>query len=155
VGTIPITMPSASTHSLVKALRSVPDFSVLDDHALLQVAGGSTNLFWPTGSTIFEPGSPSDELYIVLSGEVSVIDPNEGQEVEVSRVGSGESFGELSLLLARKHSKIAKAVEDTELLVLPKESFDEVLAGNPDLAEQFRRRLEERTSLAGEVPDST
>ncbi len=148
-------MTSAGTHSLVKALRSVPDFSVLDDHALLQVAGGSTNLFWPAGSTIFEPGSPSDELYIVLSGVVMVIDPNEGQEVEVSRVGSGESFGELSLLLARKHSKIARAVEDTELLVLPKESFDEVLAGNPDLAEQFRRRLEERTSVPGEVPDST
>jgi CRP/FNR family cyclic AMP-dependent transcriptional regulator len=146
---------TSATHSLVKALRSVPDFSVLDDHALLQVAGGSTNLFWPAGSTIFEPGSPSDELYIVLAGEVSVVDPDEGREVEVSRVGPGESFGELSLLLARQHSKIARAVEDTELLVLPKESFDEVLAGNPDLAEQFQRRLEERTSVPGKVPDST
>jgi CRP-like cAMP-binding protein len=85
---------------------------------------------------------------------VSVIDPDEGREVEVSRVGPGESFGELSLLLARKHSKFAKAVEDTELLVLPKESFDDVLAGNPDLAEQFRRRLEQRTSVPGEIPDS-
>jgi CRP-like cAMP-binding protein len=148
-------MTSPSTHSLVKALRSVPDFSVVDDHALLQVAGGSTNLFYPAGSTIFEPGSPSDELYIVLAGEVAVIDPDEGQEVEVSRVSQGESFGELSLLLARKHSKFARAVEDTELLVLPKESFEEVLAGNPDLAEQFRRRLEERTSVPGKVSDST
>jgi CRP-like cAMP-binding protein len=148
-------MTSPSTHSLVKALRSVPDFSMVDDHGLLQVAGGSTNLFYPAGSTIFEPGSPSHELYIVLAGEVAVIDPDEGHEEEVSRVGPGESFGELSLLLARKHSKIARAAEDTELLVLPKESFEEVLAGNPDLAEQFRRRLEERSSVPGEVPDST
>src|SRR6266702_6415527 len=117
------------THSLVKALRSVPDFSGLDDHTLLQIAGGSMNLFWSAGSTIFEAGMPSEALYVVLAGEVRIVDPA-GGDVYVSRVGPGASFGELSLLLATTHSKRAEAVEDTELLVLPRDSFEEVLAGS-------------------------
>ncbi|HJP65591.1 MAG TPA: cyclic nucleotide-binding domain-containing protein [Actinomycetota bacterium] len=142
------------THSLVKALRSVPDFSGLDDHTLLQIAGASLNLFWSAGSTVFEPGSPSEALYIVLSGEVRIVDPKANGDVEVSRVGPGRSFGELSLLLALKHSKRAEAAEDAELLVLPRESFEEVLADNPELAQQFQRRIEERRPVAGEMSDS-
>ncbi len=142
------------THSLVKALRSVPDFSGLDDHTLLQIAGGSMNLFWSAGSTIFEAGMPSEALYVVLAGEVRIVDPA-GGDVEVSRVGPGASFGELSLLLATTHSKRAEAVEDTELLVLPRDSFEEVLAGSPDLAEQFRRRIEQRSAVSGQVTESS
>ncbi|MFN2589543.1 MAG: Crp/Fnr family transcriptional regulator [Actinomycetota bacterium] len=147
-------MRTPSTHSLVKALRSVPDFSGLGDHTLLQIAGGSMNLFWSAGATVFEPGSPSEALYVVLSGEVRILDPADG-DAEVSRIGPGSSFGELSLLLATKHSKRAEAVEDSELLVLPRGSFEEVLDGNPELADEFRRRIEQRKGLSGEVKDSS
>ena len=147
-------MKTPSTHSLVKALRSVPDFSGLDDHTLLQIVGGSMNLFWSAGSAIFTPGTPSEALYVVLAGEVRILDPSNGG-AEVSRVGPGSSFGELSLLLAKTHSKIAEAAEDTEVLVLPRGSFEEVLAGNPELAEQFRRRIEERRPMTGEVSEAS
>lgn len=147
-------MTTRDTHSLVKALRSVPDFSALDDHTLLQIAGGSMNLVWSAGSAIFEPGTPSEALYVVLAGEVRIVDPSQ-DGAEVSRVGPGSSFGELSLLLSETHSKRAEAVEDTELLVLPKGSFEDVLEGNPDLAQQFQRRIDERRSMAGQVPESS
>jgi CRP-like cAMP-binding protein len=152
--TIPGTAMTTPTHSLVKALRSVPDFSGLDDHTLLQIAGASLNLFWAEGSVIFEPGSPSEALYIVLAGEVRIVDPAQDGGLEVSRVGPGRSFGELSLLLAMKHSKRAEAAEDAELLVLPRESFEELLEHNPELAQQFQRRIEERRPVTGEVTDS-
>jgi CRP-like cAMP-binding protein len=90
----------------------------------------------------------------VLAGEVRIVDPSR-DGAEVSRVGPGSSFGELSLLLSETHSKRAEATEDTELLVLPKGSFEDVLAGNPDLAQQFQRRIEERRSMAGQVPESS
>ena len=45
-------------HSLVKALRSVPGFSALDDRDLLQIVGASVNLHWPTGAIVFEEGAP-------------------------------------------------------------------------------------------------
>jgi CRP-like cAMP-binding protein len=142
------------THSLVKALRSVPDFSTLDDRTLLRIVGASVNLFWRAGSVVFEKGSPSQALYIVLSGKVRISEDLDGEEVEISRVGPGESFGELSLMLRTTHQRNAVAVEDTELLVVPATSFEELLASNPDLDALFRRRLEERLAVKGEVSEA-
>lgn len=142
------------THSLVKALRTVPDFKSLDDHALLRIVGASVNLSWPAGSVVFEKASPSEALYVVLSGEVRILDIVDGEEREVSRVGSGESFGELSLLLQTTHTKKAEPVEDTELMVIPEESFQELLDSNEELGAHFRRRVEERVPVRGEVSDT-
>jgi CRP-like cAMP-binding protein len=139
------------SHSLVKALRSVPDFASLDESTLLDVAGACINLAWPPGRTIFERGSPSEALYIVLSGSVRISEDVDGRRVDVVRVGPGASFGELSLLLHTTHTKDAAAEEDTELMVLPKESFQALLASNPDLAQYFRRRLAERLPPAGQI----
>jgi len=67
-------------HSLVRALRRVPDFSSLDDGILLKVVGASANLFWPAGSIVFERGSPSEALYIVLGGSVRISDGGDGRD---------------------------------------------------------------------------
>jgi CRP-like cAMP-binding protein len=148
-------LPEPVSHSLVKALRSVPDFESLDDHALLEIVGASMNLMWPAGGFVFETGSPSEALYIVLSGKVRILDVVDGNEVDVSVLGPGDSFGELSLLLRTTHSKAAQAEEDSEIMVVPKESFEELISLNPDLAAYFRRRLEERLPVRGETPGAT
>jgi CRP-like cAMP-binding protein len=140
------------THSLVKALRAVPDFASLDDRTLLKILGASVNLFWPKGKAIFETGSPAEALYVVLSGEVRIFDTASGREEEISRVGPGDSFGELSLLLRTTHTKNAVAVDDCELMVVPRDEFEALLASNPEVAGQFRRKLEERMPIQGEEP---
>jgi CRP-like cAMP-binding protein len=132
------------THSLVNALAAVPDFAALDDRTLLQVVGASANLVWSGGSVVFEKGSQSEALYIILSGRVQIVDAVHDEELEIATLEPGDFFGELSLLLHTTHSKTARALEDTELMVLPKESFQELLASNADLAGHFRRKLETR-----------
>ena len=131
-------------HSLVQALRRVPGFDVLDDRDLLRVVGASVNLAWSNGSMVFEKGSPGDALYIVLSGEVRIYDEVDGTEVEITRIGPGDFFGEISLLLDSEHTKNVQAVEDSELLVLMKEPFWALLEKRPDLAEIVQKRLEGR-----------
>jgi thioredoxin reductase (NADPH) len=143
------------THSLVKALRAVPDFASLDDHTLLGIVGASVNLFWPAGSLVFEKGSPSEALFVVLSGEIRILDTVDGKVQEVSRLGPGESFGELSLLLQTTHTKNAEAVQDSELMVLPEESFQELLDSNEELSAHFRRRVEERGPVRGEISETS
>jgi CRP-like cAMP-binding protein len=91
---------------------------------------------------------------VVLSGEVQILDIIEGQEREVSRVGSGASFGELSLLLQTTHTKKAEALEDCELMVIPEESFQALLDSNEELSARFRRRVEERIPVSGEVSET-
>lgn len=141
---------NGDTHTLVKALRRVPDFAELPKHTLLAAVGASLNLAWRSGERIFGHGDAGDALYIVLAGEVRILD---GDGSEVARIRAGDYFGELSLLLHTTHSKTAEAVRDTELLVIPKGSFQELLEGNPELASHFRRKVEGR--LPPQAPGST
>jgi CRP-like cAMP-binding protein len=134
-------------HSLVSALAAVPDFAALDDRTLLQIVGASANLAWSANSVVFEKASPSEALYIILTGRVQITDVIESEEVEVATLEPGDFFGELSLMLHTRHTKTARALENAELMVLPKESFRELLAANADLADHFRRKLETRLAV--------
>lgn len=136
------------SHSLVKALRGVPGFSTLDEPTLLSIVGASSNLFWRAGSTVFRQGAQGDSLYIVLSGQVRIFDEND-RDVDEERLEPGGYFGERSLVLDLTRAKCAEAVEDTELLVLPKQAFDTVMAANPGVAEHVRERLAQFTPAAG------
>ncbi|MGH2707457.1 MAG: cyclic nucleotide-binding domain-containing protein [Actinomycetota bacterium] len=121
-------------HSLVQSLRSIADFSTLDERSLLTIVGESMNLFWKAGSHVFRRGAPGEALYIILSGEIAILDER-GQEVV--RLGPGDSFGELSLLLNTSHRRDAIAITDSELVVFPKEAFIAILERNPPLARHF------------------
>ncbi len=134
------------THSFVKALRAVPDFEDLDDRTLLKICGASSVLYWPSGRLIFEQGSPGDALYIVMSGAVRIFDSDGGGEDEITVCSRGDYFGELSLMRNTTHSKGARSLEGTELMVVPRGSFEALLESDPDLAAYFRRLFEERAA---------
>jgi voltage-gated potassium channel len=131
------------SHTLVRALRTVPAFTALDETTLCDIVGASSNLVWRAGSPIFEPGDPAEALYIVLSGGVRIVDES---EQEVARLGPGDFFGELSLLRRTSHSKRAEVLEDSELMVLPQQPFEALLAEDPVLTEAVRSAMEARLS---------
>jgi CRP-like cAMP-binding protein len=63
---------------------------------------------------------------------------------EIRKLGPGDYFGEMSLLSDTTHTKSVVAVEDSELLVLMKEPFRELLEGNDELAAEIQKTLESR-----------
>jgi CRP-like cAMP-binding protein len=139
-------MPNRVSHSLVKALRHVPAFAALDEPTLLELVGCSANLNWGAGQVIFDVDDHAEALYVVLSGRVRIVEP-EDQHV-VATIGQGDYFGELSLMLDTKHSKTAITGTETELMVVPRESFQEILQTRPELEAFFRRQMESRLGLA-------
>lgn len=117
----------------------MPDFASLDDALLLRIVGASSNLFWPAGAPVFEAESPSEALYIVLSGRVAIRHGGPDADV-IGDIEPGDYFGELSLLSNSRHSRTATAEEDCEILVLPKRSFEALLEVDEDLAAQVRNK---------------
>jgi CRP-like cAMP-binding protein len=47
------------------------------------------------GEVIFDEGDPSDQLYVIQSGEVELVRETEARERVVARLGPGDFFGEL------------------------------------------------------------
>lgn len=134
-------MEGRVTHSLVNALRAVPSLGTLDDRTLLSIVGESSNLAWAAGSKVFEHGTPGDALYVVLSGGVRVVAPD---GTEIVSLAAGAYFGEFSLLLGTDHQSDVIAIEDTELMVVPKECFDAIVAENPELARSLQDTVAQR-----------
>jgi CRP/FNR family transcriptional regulator, cyclic AMP receptor protein len=123
----------------------VPSLSELEDRTLLAIVGDSANLFWRAGSTVFAKGSPADGLYVVVSGAVRVLGDG---GVVLGELRTGDFFGELSLLEGVAHGRDVVAVEDTELMVIAKECFDDLVGGNPDLARSIRETAAQRGAPA-------
>ncbi len=132
----------------MRALQQVPAFASLDESTLLRVVGASSNLFWPAGACVFAAGDRADALYIVLSGSVRILEDADGEPREVARMRAGDFFGELSLLLERRHSKRAEAVEDSELMVVASDPFRELLESSPELEAHVRRTMDDRLASA-------
>jgi CRP-like cAMP-binding protein len=147
--TAPSARPTAYAHSLVTALQAVPSLSVCDEETLLCIVGDSVNLVWPAGERVFEPGTQSEGLFIVLSGRVRILGDNGG---EIAELGPGEHFAELSLLFGTAHRRAAETTENTELMFVPKQRFDLLLEANPELAAGIRRKADERLDANRTLP---
>ena len=96
----------------------------------------------PAHETIFRQGDPGDKFYIITSGKVRIFRKSEeGVETDLSRLGPGDSFGEMALLTGKDRSAYAETVEDTHFLVLAKEQFDGVLKNHPDVSLVFIKQM--------------
>jgi CRP-like cAMP-binding protein len=126
-------------HSLVLALRDVSSLGALDDDALLELVGASLNLHWSAGSRLFSKGDEGDALYVVLSGAVAVQDGGR----EITRIDPGDYLGERALVRDQPRTLDAVALEDSELLVVPKAAVARLLEERPDLAAAVTERLAE------------
>jgi CRP/FNR family cyclic AMP-dependent transcriptional regulator len=87
-------------HEDIKAfLRRVPLFAGLTEPQFEQLAAGSARRSYPKGRTIVSEGEPSQSMYILLAGRAKVQrSDSEGKEVILAVLGSGEYFGEMSLI---------------------------------------------------------
>ena len=101
---------------------------------------------------IIREGTPSDGLYVVLSGEVEV---RKGK-LHLATLREGEIFGEISLLQKQPATASVTASRRTSLLRLPREAFDQIILTHPqvlmlvsELSESRQRQTE--AALSGEL----
>jgi CRP-like cAMP-binding protein len=116
----------AAAHRAV--LASVPLFRDLPETELATLAGSLRTRRYRRGEVIFHQGDPGDSLHIILAGRVKISSPSEtGVEAILTSLRPGEFFGSLALLDGAPRSASATAVEATETLILPRETFRQLV----------------------------
>ncbi|MCC3159155.1 response regulator [Hymenobacter sp. 15J16-1T3B] len=101
----------------------------------------------PKKQTIYREGDEPTRLYFVQSGRVKTIKTTAaGKELITGIYGPGEFFGYMPLLEHTKHSDSAVAVDDSELVYIPKDDFTQLVLRNPEVSQQFIRLLAGRVS---------
>ena len=113
-------------------LKNVPLFSCLNDQELADIEKVAIKKTFPKNTILFSEGDTTDALYVICDGKVKVtIDDNEGKEVILSMFGTGEYFGEMSLLDDEPRSANVTTKETTQLLIISKNDFMDFFSSNP------------------------
>jgi CRP/FNR family transcriptional regulator, cyclic AMP receptor protein len=90
---------------------------------------------YPKNTIILSEGDSSDSLYLILSGKVKVfLNDESGKEAIINYQEAGEYFGELSLIDDYKRSASIMTMEKTQLAVITKQAFHQIMQSNPDIA---------------------
>lgn len=119
---------------MIEILRTNTLFADLTEEELAVVRDHSEFRDFNESETLFVPDDEGRALYIVAFGEV-IITRTDGEDAgrEIARFVSGDSFGELDLLLKSRRTATARAVGPTRILVFPKEGtmFEEICREYP------------------------
>jgi CRP/FNR family cyclic AMP-dependent transcriptional regulator len=100
---------------------------------------------------IYLEGDEPTRVYFVKAGRVKTLKSTDsGKELITGFYGPGEFFGYLPLLQQTAHSDSAVAVDETELVYIPKDDFSQLLLRNPEVGQQFIRLLAGRVSAREE-----
>ncbi|MCD6290610.1 MAG: cyclic nucleotide-binding domain-containing protein [Anaerolineae bacterium] len=131
---------------LVTRLQRAPGLSnaTLDDLAAL--ARFLEPVEAPSGQVLFRAGDQPEALYVIESGQVTLLPRKPGGETQSLR--EGQMFGEMALLTDKPHFYGAQAATDTLLWKLPREAFQDLIQQRPGLASVLSQGL--RAPLSAE-----
>jgi CRP/FNR family transcriptional regulator, cyclic AMP receptor protein len=97
--------------------------------------------------TIYSEGNHPNRLYYVIKGKVKTYKSNEdGKELVTELFSPGDFLGYIALLEGAVYKDTAEALEETELAVIPKEDFEELINNNKEVAQKFIKLLAKNIS---------
>lgn len=93
---------------------------------------------------LIREGEHSNSMFWVQNGQLVVIKRKTNEDVTLGHIYSGELVGEISFLDGEARSATVKAVTETELIEIPRETFDNVFKQQPKWLESLVKTLAER-----------
>ena len=111
-------------------LREVPLFRGFSIPDMIIIAGITQEIGFEAGQVLFKVGDPGDALYLILEGRVNIV--NEREQLLVS-LSPPQSFGEVALLDKKGRTAKAICVDDCQMLMIPRDDFQEILDDYPAL----------------------
>ncbi len=126
-------------------LRNLPLFSGLTEVELEKIAKVAERKRVERSASIVRAGDSTDSLYILLTGRAKVTNTDEeGKEIILAWLESGEFFGEMGLIDGSPRSASVVAVEPCELLSLSKDEFQRCMRDNFQVAQKLMQILVRR-----------
>jgi len=126
-------------------LRNVSLFESLDQQELEALSDVTFTRTFSKDNVIILAEEEGDTLFILKKGQVKVSIVSEGgREVILSLLGPGSVFGELSLLDGKPRSANVVAIEETDLLMLRRADFLQLIHKTPQIATALLAELATR-----------
>ena len=107
-------------------------------------------LFWkfgkdfPKGTVLFREGELGRDMFIIQTGKVQVRKKVGTTEKVLAELSDGEFFGEMALLMGMDRSGTVEVIEDSKILVVSPDTFENLLKGNIEIALKMLKKMASR-----------
>jgi CRP/FNR family transcriptional regulator, cyclic AMP receptor protein len=117
-----------------ETLAKVDLFSQLSRKDLARLGRAVVARNYKKGETIVKEGDQAVAFFTIASGRVEVIQSAGSKTQRLAELGPGDYFGDMALLDGGPRSATARALEDTQCLVLSRWDFVAELRTSPHIA---------------------
>ncbi len=110
--------------------------------ALMELAADRNINHYKKKQPIYTEGNHPNRLYYVQKGKVKTCKTNDaGKELTVGLFNEGDFFGYNALLEETVYKETAEAIEDSDVSIIPKEDFENLLHSNKEVTHKFIKLL--------------
>ena len=128
----------------LELVKSAELFGQLEESDLQKIVPYLERIQVKTGSILFHQEDSDQSLYIVCRGRLSAISRSEEGTIHLGKIGPGEAVGEIQLLTGGVRTAEVEAVEDSELVKLPRTAVDTLNEADPDLISHLLTVIQRR-----------
>jgi CRP/FNR family cyclic AMP-dependent transcriptional regulator len=133
----------------LKALSDSDLFRSLSQEEIEEWARHSEPKKFRPGQLILNKGEKNDTLYMLVTGKVECFLPEQEiaqdvrrfSKVRLNTLGAGESFGVYSLVDKQEASCSVMAIEETEVLSISRDRFEQLVRTNQRIGKAVYRNL--------------
>lgn len=122
-------MTNDSLRSMTPMLKGISIFTGLPSEAIEKLSLLMQEKICRPQEIIFKKGDSGQEMYVIVEGEVRVHDGNH----VITRLGSGDVFGEYALIDDECRSASVTSERETSLLCLKKEQLNTFMTEHPEI----------------------
>lgn len=128
--------------SITSALHQNALFAGVRPEAVDALTGPLQRLHLTPGQVLFSEGERGDALYLVLDGLIQIYSGTD--DMTITTFLPGAYFGEMALLGESIRSASARAIDETVLLPIDRETFARITREHPVVVNNVSRALSER-----------
>jgi CRP/FNR family transcriptional regulator, cyclic AMP receptor protein len=136
-------------HIVANLLKTIDLFKELDEQVHAEIIKHVNLDYFPTEFVIFKEGEIGDKMFIIKTGMVKIYHEGESPsfDTEIAVLGDSDFFGEMALFEEHPRNATAKTLEPTQVFILKKQDFIDLISSNPKVAEivskEFLARVKE------------
>jgi CRP-like cAMP-binding protein len=129
--------------SKIELLKRVPLFSGISKRGLNEIAKITDEIDLSAGKQLIREGEPGRQFFVLLDGKAEV--RRKGRRINM--LGTGDFFGEISLVTERPTTAEVTITEPSSALVISRPAFRRLLLAEPGVQLQVLETLAERVFI--------
>lgn len=126
------------SQALLKVIDRIPTFAGLGQDSAKLILGLCEFRSAEIGQTLCHAGGQSDEMFVLLSGQLAVVN---GDQVQLAVISPVAPVGEMGLITGQPRSATVRTTARANLLVIRKAGFDRLMRSNGVICTQVFRNV--------------